>query len=62
MRSSAASYPVEAWDSVLRCLVAGSACIVGMPFGVVVQVSFRSLVPSRRLEAYSPVELGSARG
>ena len=62
MRSSAASYPVEAWDSVLRRLVAGSACIVGMPFGVVVQVSFHSLVPSRRLEAYSPVELGSARG
>lgn len=63
MRSSAASYPVEAWDSVLQRLVAaGSACIAGMPFGVVVQVSFRSLVPSRRLEACLPVELGSARG
>lgn len=61
-RSSAASYPVEAWDSVLRRPVAGSACIAGMPFGVVVQVSFRSLVPSRRLEACLPVEPGSARG
>ena len=62
MRSSAASYPVEAWDSVLRRLVAGSACIAGMPFGVVAQVSFRNLVASHRLEAYSPVELGFAYG
>lgn len=63
MRNSAASYPVEAWDSVLRRLAAGFAYIAGMPFGAVVQVSFRSLVPSRRhLEAWLPVELGSVRG
>ena len=52
---------MEAWDSVLRRLVAGSACIAGMPFGVVVQVSFRNSVASRRLEACLPVELGFAR-
>ena len=63
MRNSAASYPVEVWDSVLRRLAVGFAYTVGMPFGVVVQVSFRSLLPSRRrLEAWLPVELGSARG
>lgn len=63
MRNSAASYPVEAWDSVLRRLVvAGSAYIAGMPFDVAVQVSSRSLVPFRRLEACLLVELGSGRG
>ena len=62
MRNSVASYPVEAWGSVLRRLVAGFAYTAGMPFVGVVQVSFRSLVPSRRLEACLPVELVSARG
>ena len=59
MRSSAASYPVEAWDSVLRRLVAGSAYTAGMPFGVAARESFRSSVASRRLEACLPVEPGS---
>ena len=62
MKSFAASYPVEAWGSVLRRLVADSAYTAGMPFGVVVQVSFRSLAPYRRLGACLPVELGFARG
>ena len=60
IRSSAASYPVEAWDSVLRRLIAGSAYIADMPFGAAVQVSFHSLVLCR-LEACLPVEPESGR-
>ena len=60
MRSSAASYPVEAWDSVLRRLVAGSAYTAGRRFGVVGRASFHSLAPYRHLAACLPVELGSA--
>ena len=54
---------MEAWDSDLgRLVVAGSPYTAGMPIVGVQQVSFRNSVPSRRLVACLPVELGAARG